>query len=190
MPANASCLVHNQKEFLVLKNIVVARKMAFQFKNLQPLTVSSFMGADCTNTAQRRRCWLYCNIFTVLWCKVFQKLNWHFFPPELTGADLSAASPTEAKFRAELKKLHQQYPDHILLFTWLFTHYLFTWPVIENCNLKGTIFPISGGERKLNSKRGSRTILRGSLACNLPLSTLLNTTCKDPCEFLTWSEVG
>ena len=32
----------------------------------------------------------------------------------MTGVDPSAASPTEVKFRAELKKLHQQYPDHIL----------------------------------------------------------------------------
>lgn len=61
----------------------------------------------------------------------FQESKLGIFSPELTGADPSAASPTEAKFRAELKKLHQQYPDHILLFTWLFTHYLFTWPVIE-----------------------------------------------------------
>ena len=58
---------------------------------------------------------------------------------------------------------------------------IFSLGQLSNCNLKGTISPISGGER---------TILRGSLACDLPLSRLLNTNCKDPCKFLTWSEVG
>lgn len=35
-------------------------------------------------------------------------------PFVLAGVGSSTGSPTEAKFRAELKKLHQQYPDHIL----------------------------------------------------------------------------
>ena len=180
MPANASCLVHNQKEFLVLRNIVVARKMAFQFKNLQPLTVSSFIVADCINTAQRRRCWLYFNVFTELWCKVFKKLNWHFFP---LNWQMLILLP-QARQRQNSAQSWRNYTSNTQIISFYLPDYLLTIFLLRrlsNCNLKGTIFPISGGER---------TILRGSLACNLPLSTLLNTTCKDPCEFLTWSEVG
>lgn len=108
----------------------LANKTKYFWKSFEIKPTSQKISQGCCDVFLKNTCASTQSVSVCDWTVPWRSLevcallvfNWFLF--WLTGADSSTGSPTEAKFRAELKKLHQQYPDHILWMPFLLMNFL------------------------------------------------------------------